>query len=72
MTSIFKVKVRKVGSSLGILIPKDLADDESIKEGEEIEVTLFKQRKLENVLKLLGTAKGSKPFERDRKDRIGA
>lgn len=67
---LFKAKVRKVGTSLGVLLPKELTQKERIKEGEEVEIGLLKRRKLEEVLRLMGTAKGAKPFERDRTDRI--
>jgi len=70
MPELFKAKVRKVGSSLGILIPKEVIEKQKIKEGEEVEVGLLKQRKLEEVLRLIGTAKGTKPFERNRIDRV--
>ena len=67
--SLVKVKVRKVGSSLGVLLPKGLTEKENIKEGEEIELSVLKKRNLEAVMKLVGTAKGAKPFVRDRIDR---
>jgi antitoxin component of MazEF toxin-antitoxin module len=70
MPELFRAKVRKVGTSLGILIPKEVIEKQKIKEGEEVEVGLLKQRKLEEVLRLIGTAKGTKPFERDRIDRV--
>ena len=70
MSGLFKSKVRRVGTSLGVLIPKEFVEKEKIKEGEEVEVSLLKKRKLEEVLKLIGTAKGTKPFERDRTDRV--
>ena len=70
MSDLFKAKVRKVGTSLGVLIPKELIKYEKIKEGQIIEVSLLKRRKLEEVWKLIGTAKGTKPFERDRIDRL--
>lgn len=69
MPEVFKAKVRRVGTSLGILVPKEFAKKEGIKEGEEVEVGLLKRRKLEEVLKLMGTARGARPFERDRADR---
>ena len=70
MPELFKAKVRKVGSSLGILIPKEVIEKQKIKEGEEVEVGLLKQRRLEEVLRLIGTAKDTKPFERDIIDRV--
>lgn len=70
MSDLFKAKVRKVGTSLGVLIPKRVIEEEEIKEGQEVELSLLKRRKLEEVWKLIGTAKGTKPFERDRIDRL--
>jgi putative transposon-encoded protein len=35
MPELFKAKVRKVDSSLGILIPKEVIGKQKIKEGEE-------------------------------------
>ena len=70
MAELFTAKVRKVGTSLGVLIPKEYAMQEKIKEGEEIEIGIVKRRKLDEVLKLFGSAKGAKQFERDRTDRL--
>jgi len=71
MPELFKTKVRKVGTSLGVLIPSEFIEKEKIKEGEEVEVEVLKKRKLEEVLRMFGTAKATKPFERDRTDRLG-
>ncbi len=70
MSRTFKTKVRKVGTSFGVLIPKDVAEGENIKEGEEIMVGLLKVRKVEEVLKLFGSARHAKSFRRDREDRL--
>ncbi len=70
MAELFKAKVRRVGSSLGVLIPKETADKENIREGEEIEVSVLKKRKLDKLMKLFGSVKGAEPFERDREDRL--
>lgn len=70
MAKTFKTKVRKVGTSFGVLIPKDVADRENIREGEEVTVGLLKVRKVEEVLKLFGSAGRAKSFRRDRKDRL--
>lgn len=68
MPRVFKAKVRKVGASLVILVPKELAEKEGIKEGEEVQIGLLKPRKLQDVLKLMGSAKGARALERDRDD----
>ena len=70
MAEMFKAKVRKVGTSFGVLIPMEVIAKEGIKEGEEVEISMLKKRKLQDVLKAFGTAKGTEPFERDREDRL--
>ncbi|MCL4326604.1 MAG: hypothetical protein M1481_07325 [Candidatus Thermoplasmatota archaeon] len=67
METIFKVKIRRVGTSLGILIPKRLIANKSIKEGEEVEIAILKRRK-DLVAKVFGIAKGAGHFERHAKD----
>lgn len=70
MPELFKAKVRKVGTSLGVLIPKDLIEELGVKEGEEVEVGLLKENRLKLIEKAFGIAKGAGPFERDRIDRL--
>jgi antitoxin component of MazEF toxin-antitoxin module len=69
MDAVFKVKIRRIGTSLGVLIPKQLIADKSIKEGEEVEIALLKKRK-DLVAKVFGIAKGSRHFERHAVDRV--
>ena len=70
MADLFKAKVRRVGSSLGVLIPNEFAKQENIREGEEIALGVIKQRNLAEVLKMFGIAKGTAKFKRDRLDRV--
>ena len=70
MSELFKAKARKVGTSIGVLIPKVIAKQEKIKIGEELEIGIFKRKRLEDIEKMFGIAKGAKPFERDRIDRL--
>ncbi|MFH1182124.1 MAG: AbrB/MazE/SpoVT family DNA-binding domain-containing protein [Candidatus Woesearchaeota archaeon] len=70
MAELFKAKVRRIGSSLGVLIPKEVAEAENVSEGEEVEISLLKQRRFEEVMKAFGIARGAKPFQRDKTDRL--
>ncbi len=70
MPELFKTKVRKVGSSLGVLIPSEIIEKENIKEGEEVEIGLLKEGRLKLIKKAFGIAKNSKSFERDKNDRL--
>ena len=49
--TFIKSKVRKWGNSFGAIIPKDLADQENLKEGEEVEISI---RKASDVRSLRG------------------
>ena len=69
METTFKVKVRRIGSSLGVLIPKQMIEKKKIKEGEEIEISLLKRRK-DLITKAFGIAKGAAPFIRENVDRV--
>ncbi|MBI2142000.1 hypothetical protein HYU15_00745 [Candidatus Woesearchaeota archaeon] len=66
---LFRAKVRKVGTSFGVLIPKGIANRQRISEGEEIEIGLLKKRNIREVMKLVGSAKGAEDFKRDRTER---
>lgn len=46
-----KAKVKCWGNSLGIVLPKSLVEQEELKEGEEVEVTV---RKVSDIRKLRG------------------
>ncbi len=39
---VAKTKVRCWGNSLGVILPKALVDEEELKEGEEVEITVHK------------------------------
>ena len=71
MAELFKAKIRKIGSSFGVLIPMEVITKEKIREGDEIEVSIVRRKKLDALLKKLwGSARGKEPFERDREDRL--
>ena len=70
MTESFKAKARRVGTSIGVLIPKGVIHQQKIKIGQELQLFFLKPKRLEEIEKMFGTAKGAKPFERDRTDRV--
>ena len=72
MPETFKAKVRSVGTSLGVLIPKDVTIREKINSGEEVEVTLLKTnaKNIKELLRLFGSARGASSFKREHHDRM--
>ncbi|MFH2105802.1 MAG: hypothetical protein ABII22_00955 [Candidatus Micrarchaeota archaeon] len=67
---IFKSKIRPLGSSACVLIPKERLEQENLKIGDEIDVVLLKHRDMAEIDLGFGMAKHfTKPFERDKKTR---
>lgn len=52
-----KAKVRKWGNSLGIVVPKEVAETEGLRAGDEV---LAEIRKLSNVGEIFGSLSGWK------------
>ncbi|MBS3068268.1 hypothetical protein J4450_06185 [Candidatus Micrarchaeota archaeon] len=74
MTDIFKAKLRKIGSSVGVLVPKEQLAALDVEVGDEIDVSLLKHKSREEMEKEIeegfGMAKHfTKPFVRDKKTR---
>ena len=67
MSFAFVSKVRRIGTSLGVIIPSDVVKAERLKEGKFIELTAFipDYKALEE---LMGSMKGAGPFGRDHSD----
>ena len=70
MEQIFKVKIRRIGSSVGVLIPKRMIKQNKIKMGDEVEMVLLKKNRIDAIEKAMGIAKGAGPFRRENSDRI--
>lgn len=70
MGEVFSARLRKIGTSVGVLVPKEHLKDLGVDVGDEVEVALLKHRKLREIREGLGMARHFKePFERDRKTR---
>ena len=69
MEPVFKAKVRRIGTSLGILIPKELLQEKKISEGDEIELSILKKRK-ELIDRAFGIPKGIGPFTRAIEEKL--
>ena len=69
MVDVFVSKVRPVGSSLGVIIPKAVIDAEGLADGKEVRVSVF-NTDFSRLRKLMGTVAEKVPFERDRRDRV--
>jgi antitoxin component of MazEF toxin-antitoxin module len=68
MSEVFDAKVRKVGTSLGILIPNEQIIKENVKEGEILSWGFLREKNIQKALKLKGIDKGAQPFEREEEE----
>lgn len=68
---LFTTRLRRVGNSLSVLVPKKALDELGVGEGDEVEVALFpplaERRARWNAA--IGSVPGLGPFQRERKDR---
>lgn len=73
MADLFKAKLRKIGGSIGILIPQEQLMALNVAVDDEVEIAVLKHRSYEELRKeaekSFGIAKGAGPFERDKKVR---
>lgn len=67
----FTARIRRVGNSLSILIPKAALEQLGAKEGDEVDVALFPllEERRRRLSRLIGSMPGLGPFERERRDR---
>jgi antitoxin component of MazEF toxin-antitoxin module len=68
---VFRSKLRRVGTSLGVLIPKGVLDAAGVHEGDEVELSFARtEDEREKILReMAGVSKGLPPFRRDERDR---
>jgi antitoxin component of MazEF toxin-antitoxin module len=73
MTTLFEAKLRRVGNSMGFIIPGEVVKKNGYREGDTIKVALLKHSLEERnrfILSIAGKLKGYPPFERDKEDRF--
>jgi len=73
MPRIFQSRIRKIGNSLGLIIPGDVIRDQDIHKGDEINVMIpslpMKDRN-DRIRDIIGAYEGRPKFERDKGDRF--
>ena len=68
----FEGKVRKLGNSMAVIIPKEVLEQEGVREGDIIKLTIpldGEQRK-RALRRIIGISKGTPPFARENEDRV--
>jgi len=65
---VFESKVRMVGTSFGVLIPKEVVAEEQIRENQTVKMAILK-KDLSLLEKEFGSV-NTRPFRRDHGDRV--
>lgn len=69
---LFKGRLRRVGNSLSILVPKKALEGLHKSEGDEVEVAIIppSAERRARLDRIVGSVPGLAPFRRERKDRF--
>ncbi len=72
MSELFDAKLRKIGNSLGIIVPSKIIESLNFHKGDVVHVVippLENKKRNKLLLGLAGIDKDKKPFERGKEDR---
>jgi antitoxin component of MazEF toxin-antitoxin module len=72
MSKVFEGKVRRLGNSLAVIIPKEILDEAGVKEGDAVKLSLPipKSRRREALMRMAGVDSLAEPFVREERDRL--
>lgn len=64
-------RIRKVGNSLAVIIPKELIDESGAREGDSVRLSLAipASRRDSTLRAMAGLDRGKKAFRREKRDR---
>jgi antitoxin component of MazEF toxin-antitoxin module len=71
MSTVFEGKIRRLGNSMAVIIPKEILEEIGAKEGDvmKLSVPIPKQRRSEVLRRIAGIDERSGPFTREKGDR---
>jgi antitoxin component of MazEF toxin-antitoxin module len=72
MSTVFEGKVRRLGNSMAVIIPKAILEETGAKEGDVVKLSVPIPRQRRNAVfkKMAGIDAGSRPFKREKGDRV--
>ena len=72
MSEVFETRVRRLGNSLAVIIPKKILKEVGAKEGDvlRLSVPVPKSKRKEVLRRLAGIDQSAEPFIREKRDRL--
>ena len=67
--TVVESKLRRVGTSFGILLPNEIIKQRRMKEGEKISIIIPQKKSLRLIEEAFGSVKSNIKFKRDKTDR---
>jgi antitoxin component of MazEF toxin-antitoxin module len=72
LSTVFEGKVRRLGNSMAVIIPKEILEQTGAEEGDTVKLSIpIPKKKRDEILqKVAGVDAGSQPFKREKGDRV--
>jgi antitoxin component of MazEF toxin-antitoxin module len=72
MSTVFEGKVRRLGNSMAVIIPKEVLEETGAREGDIVKllVPIPKQKRKTAIRRMAGMDPKSAPFTREKRDRF--
>lgn len=72
MATVFEGKVRRLGNSMAVIVPKEVLEETGAREGDvmKLMVPIPRRRRAEALRKIAGIDSGSGKFAREKGDRV--
>lgn len=72
MTEVFEAKLRRIGNSVGVIIPAEIIEALGFDIGDVVHIAIppsSKEKRNKAIMKLAGMYKKASSFKRDKRDR---
>ncbi|MCP8313064.1 MAG: AbrB/MazE/SpoVT family DNA-binding domain-containing protein [archaeon] len=72
MSKVFEGRIRRLGNSMAVIIPKEVLEEAGVKEGDVLKLSLpiTKSRRKEVLRRIAGIDSLAEPFIREKRDRF--
>ena len=72
MSEVFETRVRRLGNSMAVIIPKKILREVGAKEGDvlKLSVPIPRSRRKEVLKRIAGMDSSAEPFIREKRDRL--
>jgi len=72
MSEVFEGKIRRLGNSMAVIVPKEILEETGVKEGDvvKLSIPISKSKRIEAMRRMAGIDSSAEPFTREKRDRF--